>query len=219
MTSSTTQTPLARTAHARHCKHCLFGLPASQTGLDTSRMAVSFYCIGSLDLLGLVDTDSSETSREEWGTWIWRQHVVSDHGSGFRPGPFVVTLENEAYSASTDRSSNDYDLPHIIMTYTALISLSIIKDDFSRLDKLGLVKFLQSCQREDGSFSTVPQSTDSDLRTVYCAFAISSLLGDWSGIDVARAVDYIRRCRTYEGGYGQSPCNEAQGSCSCQFSW
>jgi hypothetical protein len=124
--------------------------------------------------------------------------ALSDHGSGFRPGPFVVTLENEAYSASTDRSSNDYDLPHIIMTYTALISLSIIKDDFSRLDKLGLVKFLQSCQREDGSFSTVPQSTDSDLRTVYCAFAISSLLGDWSGIDVGRAVDYIRRCRVRE---------------------
>jgi hypothetical protein len=25
--------------------------------------------------------------------------ALSDHGSGFRPGPFVVTLENEAYSA------------------------------------------------------------------------------------------------------------------------
>ena len=82
------------------------------------------------------------------------------------------------------------------------------------------------------SFSTVPQSNESDLRTVYCAFAISSMLNDWSGVDVERAIAFIATCRvilemflsfprqvnptslvmqTYEGGYGQSPFCEAQG--------
>lgn len=45
------------------------------------------------------------------------------------------------------------------------------------------------------SFSTVPGSNESDLRTLYCAFAISSMLDDWSGVDVPRAVSFISTCR------------------------
>jgi len=98
------------------------------------------------------------------------------------------------------------------MTYTALLSLSILRDNFSRLDRPGLLKFLQACQKEDGSFFTEPgQGGDSDIRTIYCAFAISSMLDDWSGLDLDRAIGFIDACRTYEGGYGQSPHCEAQG--------
>ena len=43
-----------------------------------------------------------------------------------------------------------YDTPHIIMTYTALISLAILRDDFATLDRAGLLRFLNTCQREDG---------------------------------------------------------------------
>ena len=47
-----------------------------------------------------------------------------------------------------------------------------------------------------GSFATEPsQGGDSDVRTTYCAFIISSLLQDWSGIDVDRALTYIAQCR------------------------
>lgn len=46
------------------------------------------------------------------------------------------------------------------------------------------------------SFSTEPaQGGDSDVRTTYCAFAISSMLDDWSGVDVERAISYISTCR------------------------
>lgn len=36
------------------------------------------------------------------------------------------------------------------MTYTALLTLAILRDDFSRLDKHGILILLKSCQREDG---------------------------------------------------------------------
>ena len=36
------------------------------------------------------------------------------------------------------------------MTYTAILSLAILRDDFSRLDREGLVEFIKSCQCEDG---------------------------------------------------------------------
>jgi len=110
-----------------------------------------------------------------------------------------------------DEEYTDYDTPHIIMTYTAFIGLAILRDDFSKLDRSGIIRFLRTCQREDGSFSTVPGSNESDLRTLYCAFAISSMLNDWSGVNISLAISFISTCRTYEGGYGQSPFCEAQG--------
>jgi len=45
------------------------------------------------------------------------------------------------------------------------------------------------------SFSTVPGSNESDLRTLYCAFAISSMLNDWSAVDVPRALAFVATCR------------------------
>jgi hypothetical protein len=49
-----------------------------------------------------------------------------------------------------DVDYSDYDTPHIIMTYTALLSLGILRDDFTKLDRAGLLSFLRACQREDG---------------------------------------------------------------------
>lgn len=49
-------------------------------------------------------------------------------------------------------ADSDYDTPHVIMTYTALQALAILRDDFSTLDRSGLLTFLRACQREDGRF-------------------------------------------------------------------
>ncbi|KAG6852461.1 hypothetical protein C0991_011763 [Blastosporella zonata] len=115
------------------------------------------------------------------------------------------------------------------MTYTALLSLAIFRDDFTQLDRSGLLAFLRACQRDDGrqapflpfprshfssprgAFSIVPGSNETDLRSLYCAFAICAMLDDWSAVNTDRAIAYIASCRTYEGGYGQAPFCEAHG--------
>ncbi|KAG6888407.1 hypothetical protein C0995_008411 [Termitomyces sp. Mi166 len=226
-----------------HSSHLyIIGLPNSQTEVDASKMAVVFYCIGSLDLLGLFHDKTNERDRASWREWIWQQQTSGRYGSGFRPSPFMTTAPNGALN----EAYTDYDTPHLIMTYTALLSLAIFRDDFSRLDRKGLLAFIRACQRDDGrqahfplspfparvsvcvacgggwgewggkeetpdSFSIVPGSNETDLRSLYCAFAISAMLDDWSAIDKERAIEYIASCRTYEGGYGQAPYCEAQG--------
>ena len=45
---------------------------------------------------------------------------------------------------------SEYDLPHLIMTYTALLCLAMLRDDFTKLDRPGILRFLGACQREDG---------------------------------------------------------------------
>ena len=42
--------------------------------------------------------------------------------------------------------------PHVIMTYTALLSLAILRDDFSKLDRSRLITLLYTYQQEDGRF-------------------------------------------------------------------
>ncbi|KAJ7862322.1 terpenoid cyclases/Protein prenyltransferase [Mycena leptocephala] len=166
----------------------------SQILTCSGRMAIVFYCIGTLDLLGVLQDQISELERTSWQNWIWEQYAAGRYGTGFKPGPFM------------SRTS-----PHIIMTYTALLSLSMLQDDFSRLNRPGLLRFVGSCQNRNGSFSNTPDGGgDSDLRNLYSAFCICSLLGDWSSIDVERAIAFIASCRTYEGGYGQLPSCEAQ---------
>ncbi|KAF7309818.1 Terpenoid cyclases/Protein prenyltransferase [Mycena indigotica] len=195
----------SRIGHAGHVNRCLTGLPASQVEAESTRMAVGFYCLGTLDLLGALDSKTTDTDRKNFREWIWEQQTHGPNGSGFRPSPFATpdSLSEQPYGA--------YNGPHLVMTYTALLTLAILRDDFLRLDRKGLIKFMRSCQKEDGSFSIVPGFGESDLRTIYCAFSICHMLEDWSGIDVPRALNYIETCRSYEGGYGQNSFCEASG--------
>jgi geranylgeranyl transferase type-1 subunit beta len=150
------------------------------------------------------------------------------------------------------------------MTYCALLALAVLRDDYALLDRAALKRMVGACQDADGGcvffassifiimatsilvddgwsmaglcarFVTMPGAGDADLRMTYCAFAVCALLGDWSCIDLPRALSYIQRCRvrvpylsptpfrlyqtrvyknpqTYEGGYAQTPLGESLG--------
>ncbi|KAF6755843.1 geranylgeranyltransferase type I [Ephemerocybe angulata] len=204
---------LLRPGHIASSRRCL------TAGCDLSayaeyrrnRLGITYYCFGSIDLLCAME-EIPDSNKEAWREWIWeQQQTKSETGSGFRTGTFMTPATPEQTEAEQTPSYANYDSPHIIMTYVALLILAMLRDDFSRLDRRGIVKFLGSCQRPDGSFTTVPRDAEQDLRTLYCAFAICSLLDDWSGIDVERALTFVESCRTYEGGYGQSSFCEGHG--------
>ena len=36
-------------------------------------MAIGFYALGALDILGLVESKTSEADRENWRAWMWAQ--------------------------------------------------------------------------------------------------------------------------------------------------
>ncbi|GAB1520611.1 geranylgeranyl transferase type-1 subunit beta [Rhizoctonia solani] len=167
-------------------------------------MAIAFYSLAAMDLYGVVTSKSSEKDRAEWTQWIWAQYTQTAKGTGFRGGDSLV-LPKPNPKASVQA------LPSLIMTYAAILSLAILRDDFSKLDKRALLGFVASCQNTDGSFSAIPCDDVGDLRVVYTAFVICYLLDDWTSIDASAALSFIHRCRSYEGGYGQSPGEEAHG--------
>lgn len=43
------------------------------------------------------------------------------------------------------------------------------------------------------SFCAVPEGSENDMRFVYCASCICYMLNNWSGMDMKKAISYIRR--------------------------
>ena len=105
---------------------------------------------------------------------------------------------------------------HLAMTYTSLAVLMTL--DKARIsdcvDKAGLVKGMRCLQQPDGSFRATLDGSECDMRFLYCACAISAMLGDWSGVDIDAAAEFVRSCVTYEGGISLVPGSEAHGG-SC----
>jgi geranylgeranyl transferase type-1 subunit beta len=49
------------------------------------------------------------------------------------------------------------------------------------------------------------------MRFLFCAFAISFILNDWTSISMASALGYMKKSRNYDGGFGVGPGQESHG--------
>lgn len=140
--------------------------------------------------------------------------------------------------------------PNLIQSYTALLVLGLLSDDFKRVNRAGLLRFLARCQSDDGSWvpfrSYGESSADysfpgsflqfpgcpepGDPRSTYSAFTISSILDDWTAVDIDQALDFLSTSQVChllasvaaslilsllsqrpEGGFGARPFAEPQG--------
>jgi prenyltransferase beta subunit len=170
-------------------------------------------------------TTSSNNQDENWeGSLICRSTITaaaavaseSTNDAGEEsPLSFPPQTSNSDDSLPTNphpaNNPNPHHQPHIAMTYCALLTLGVLGDDGSRLNRQGIVQHLRLLQRDDGSFGCIAGPSEQDMRFLYCACAISYLLGDWSGVDVDRAVGYIQSCRAYDGGVALIPGQEGHG--------
>jgi geranylgeranyl transferase type-2 subunit beta len=74
-----------------------------------------------------------------------------------------------------------------------------------------------SLQNEDGSFQG-DQWGEVDTRFCYIALSICSLLKRLNDINVEKCVEWIVKCRNYDGGFGNQPGGESHSAQSkCQF--
>ena len=89
--------------------------------------------------------------------------------------------------------AHPYDSSHVTMVYTALACLLILGDDLSRINKKAVLAGVRKLQLEDGSFSSTVEGSENDMRFVFCASCVCYILNDWSGMDVKKAVGFIKR--------------------------
>jgi geranylgeranyl transferase type-1 subunit beta len=75
--------------HLKYFQLNLSSLPYHYTSSEASRMTLAFFCISSLDLLGLLEDSSFKEQKSSWIEWIYSQQIVNNGCGGFRGGPFL----------------------------------------------------------------------------------------------------------------------------------
>ncbi|PWZ00045.1 terpenoid cyclases/Protein prenyltransferase [Testicularia cyperi] len=240
---------LERSKHVSFFLRCLRLLPQPYTSADVQRMTLGYFALGALDLLSSLDRIPSQ-ERLELVDWVYAQQSPD---GGFAGSPSTASSSSSysttttittAATTATKRSREKYARPNVAMTYSALLILAILRDDFSRLDRTQLLSFLHSLQCPlEGSFTDEPPPptassscssssprADSEIRTstardkdvdvdrdprfTYCALAIADMLGDFDSIDTDRAYTYLASCQRYDGGFGANSTQESHSGMS-----
>ncbi|RMC01098.1 hypothetical protein DUI87_22364 [Hirundo rustica rustica] len=199
-----------RERHVRFFQRCLQILPERYSSLETSRLTIAFFALSGLDMLDSLDVVNKDDIIE----WIYSLQVLptEDRSNmnrcGFRGSSYLGMPFNPSKGPGI---SHPYDSGHIAMTYTGLSCLVILGDDLSRVNKDAILAGLRALQLEDGSFCAVLEGSENDMRFVYCASCICYMLDNWSGMDMKKAIDYIRRSMSYDNGLAQGAGLESHG--------
>ncbi|KAJ3220327.1 Geranylgeranyl transferase type-1 subunit beta [Clydaea vesicula] len=186
---------------------CLKMIPQQYISADTSRLTLTLFALGQLDLTK--NLKEIEISRANWIDWIYAHQYLTENNQngGFRGGLF----SGHKFDKNGNYKKDEYDLPHIAMTYAALLSLLILGDDLGRVNKTGVINGLKLLQSENGSFKPCEDSREFDLRFVFCACAISYILNDFSGLNVNKVLEFIVKCQAYDYGFAQNLNLESHG--------
>lgn len=108
-------------------------------------------------------------------------------------------------------AAEKYQWGHLAMSYTAIAILLALGDDLGRLDRAAIVRGVAATQRPDGSFSATVEGSEQDMRFVYCAACICTMLDDWGTVDRERMREYILSSVRYDYGISQHMEMESHG--------
>lgn len=75
--------------HRKYFELNIAGLPYHYTSSESSRTALAFFSLSSLELLGLLEEPGFADQKKGWIEWIYSQQVVNNGCGGFRGGPFL----------------------------------------------------------------------------------------------------------------------------------
>ncbi|ODV59933.1 protein farnesyltransferase [Ascoidea rubescens DSM 1968] len=190
---------LKKSLHLKFLKNALKPLNPAFTKLDASQTWIVFWIVNSLLLL---DQDYLVKNPE------LNEQICLKIG-------FIVDYNKES------KSEKEYQgigggvgqLGHIASTYAAIMSLSFTKryDVWERIPRKSIYDWmLNELKQKDGSF-VMSRNGEKDVRAVYCALTVGSVLNILSKKLVENTAKWIQSCQTYEGGFGGCPDNEAHG--------
>ena len=208
-----------RKKHIKFFNRILAILPNRYSMVDSNRITIAFFALSALDLLDALDTVGN---RQRIIDWVYSLQVLpnkertNQNRGGFRGGPSNGVTSPAG--ASTCEKEVYHDCGHIANTYTAIGLLLILGDSLNRLDKQACLAHVRALQLPNGSFKSTICGSESDMRFVYCACCISTMLDDFSAVDTDAACAFIKESFSYDGGFAQEPGGECHGGstfCAC----
>lgn len=201
---------LLKDKHMKYLKLCMRGLPSHMASLDATRMTIAHLCLVGLAALGKLDEACPAEEKKQIIDWIYGQQVLDDGSGTHRPGHFGFR-GGSLFGPHDLCATQSANCANVAATYSALSALVLLGDDLARVDKPAIVAGLRDLQLESGCFVPHVGAAEQDPRFIYCACAVSTVLGDWSGIDTEAATRYIVSTSNIDGGLAQAPFNESHG--------
>ena len=173
-------------------------------------MTIAFFAVSGLDVLDHLDLLSAD-QRSNIVNWIYRHQVTPSEDAPVQCGGFLGSSTLNIKDYLDVNAAEAYQWGHLAMTYTAIAILLSLGDDLSRLDRKAIIRGVAATQQADGSFSATVQGSEQDMRFVYCAACICTMLNDWGTVDKQRMRDYILSSVRYDYGISQHGEMESHG--------
>lgn len=205
--------------HANYFRMCLNSLPSKAQSEESNKIALVFFCLQGLDLLGSLSL--SEKENESYSNFIYL-HAKTDSGNDIQY--FVPSL---ALSLNKNNEYCQYELPSLSSTLFGLLNLLLLNSDFTKkLDRHKIMRFASKCQLKSGQnlggFMPALDNEgrpfgDIDLRTCYIVASIRRICKyDELGIeerkfdiDVNSLIQFVLKRVCINGGLSSSPYTEA----------
>nr|GMC96016.1 geranylgeranyl transferase type-1 subunit beta [Ipomoea batatas]GMD12203.1 geranylgeranyl transferase type-1 subunit beta [Ipomoea batatas]GMD19349.1 geranylgeranyl transferase type-1 subunit beta [Ipomoea batatas]GME18277.1 geranylgeranyl transferase type-1 subunit beta [Ipomoea batatas] len=197
-----------RDRHLCYSQMMLELLPSAYQGQEINRLTLAYFAISGLDILGGLD----RVDKAGVINWVLSLQAHPRNEAELENGQFYGF--HGSRSSQFESSDNEGLIPngsHLASTYCALAILKTVGYDLSFVDSTSILKSMRSLQQPDGSFMPIHIGAETDLRFVYCAAAICSMLENWNGMDREKAKEYILNCQSYDGGFGLTPGSESHG--------
>ena len=96
---------------------------------------------------------------------------------------------------------------HLLYTLSA-VQILFILDAEDEVDRAAVSAYVSGLQQADGSFCG-DEWGEVDSRFSYCALNCLALLGELKRVDVQKAMEFVGRCRNFDGGFGAVPGAES----------
>lgn len=183
-------------------------LPDEYASQEVNHLTLSYFAVGGLSLLRELD----RINKDEIAKWVLSFQVHPAANDDIGSGLFYGFCGSRSTQFPLPNVKDPcHNVSHLASTYSALAILKIIGCDLANIDCKALLLSLKMLQQPDGSFMPTHIGAETDLRFVYCAAAICSMLDDWTGMDKLKAKEYILNCQSYDGGFGMVPGSESHG--------
>lgn len=194
--------------HLRFLEMIVDGLPLEYETQEINRLTLAYFTISGLNLLNALDQAQSN----QISNWVLSFQVHPRTETDLESGEFYgfCGSRSSQFSSSFSEVSNK-NCSHLASTYCALAILKMVGYNLSNINPEAILKSMRKLQQHDGSFVPIHFRAETDIRFVYCAAAICSMLDNWTGMDKEKVKEYIVRCQSYDGGFGLVPGSESHG--------
>ena len=192
--------------HTMCHKRFLSLLPSKYQSEDSNTLAIAYFSLASLELLGTLQSTFHAEELESFIDYIYSHYIESHTYAGFR-GSLTYNEDEESIELAA--------------TCFSLQCLLILVDDLKRVNVEKVMAFVSRCQMESGGFTNVLGSEhEKDLRYCMIAATVSKILmgdsnriGDY--IDVVSLEKFVHSLQNYDGGF--SMCRGDESHCGMVF--